>query len=39
MLPFLIIMDRWVVPREEHHLKAKFGEQYVHYKATVRRWL
>jgi len=37
--PLLVFMDRCVVPKEEHHLEAKFGEQYVRYKATVRRWL
>ncbi len=39
VLPLLAYMDRWVVPMEERHLEATFGQQYVHYKATVRRWL
>jgi protein-S-isoprenylcysteine O-methyltransferase Ste14 len=32
-------MDRWAIRREERHLEAKFGDQYVRYKAAVRRWL
>jgi len=39
VLPLLVIMDRWVVPKEEHHLEARFGEEYVQYRAKVRRWL
>ena len=39
VLPLLVIMDRWVVPKEERHLEAKFGEEYVQYRAKVRRWL
>jgi len=27
------------VPKEERHLEAKFGEQYLRYKSAVRRWL
>lgn len=38
-IPVLLAMDRWVVPREERHLEAKFGEQYLRYKSAVRRWL
>lgn len=38
-LPVLIIMDLWVICREERHLEAIFGEQYLQYKSTVRRWL
>ena len=33
------LMDRVVVPREERYLEARFGEQYRHYKGSVRRWL
>ena len=28
-----------VIPREERYLEQKFGLQYLHYKAAVRRWL
>ena len=38
-IPPVLIMNRWAIPREERHLEAKFGEQYVQYKARVRRWL
>ncbi len=38
-IPVLLVMDRWVIPAEERHLQAKFGEQYLCYKSQVRRWL
>lgn len=42
--PFLIlpitlrIMNRGVIKREEQYLERKFGEQYLAYKQSVRRW-
>jgi protein-S-isoprenylcysteine O-methyltransferase Ste14 len=38
-IPLLVVMDRVAIPREEQHLEAKFGQEYQHYKSTVRRWL
>ncbi len=38
-MPLLLVMDQWVVLKEERHLEAKFGEQYRRYKSAVRRWL
>ncbi len=38
-VPLLLVMDQWVVLKEERHLEAKFGEQYRRYKSAVRRWL
>ena len=37
--PVLLVMGLWVVRREERHLEAEFGEEFLRYKAAVRRWL
>ncbi|HJT54985.1 MAG TPA: isoprenylcysteine carboxylmethyltransferase family protein [Ktedonobacteraceae bacterium] len=40
LLPIiLLVMNRGVVAREERYLECKFGEQYIQYKARVRRWI
>src|SRR3954469_16324391 len=39
-LPFVIaVIDRGVIAREERYLERKFGEEYLGYKRTVRRWI
>ena len=35
----LLIMQKGVIAREEQYLEQKFGDQYLQYKARVRRWL
>lgn len=35
----LLIVDPWVIAREEPYLEAKFGQQYLEYKRRVRRWI
>lgn len=39
LLPCLIVIDRFVIAREESYLAAKFGAEYQAYKGKVRRWL
>ena len=34
-----LVFDRYVIAREEAYLERAFGEVYVDYKRTIRRWL
>lgn len=35
----LVLVDRFVIVREERYLERKFGPEYLAYKRRVRRWL
>jgi protein-S-isoprenylcysteine O-methyltransferase Ste14 len=39
LLPLLVIVQIGVIQREEVYLERKFGDEYLRYKAQVRRWL
>jgi protein-S-isoprenylcysteine O-methyltransferase Ste14 len=39
VVPPVLVMNQWAIPREERHLETKFSQEYVQYKARVRRWL
>jgi protein-S-isoprenylcysteine O-methyltransferase Ste14 len=40
LLPLvLIVIQREVIEREERYLERTFGEEYLAYKARVRRWM
>ena len=40
LLPVLLLtMQRTAIEREECYLDGKFGEEYLDYKARVRRWI
>jgi protein-S-isoprenylcysteine O-methyltransferase Ste14 len=34
-----LVVDRWVIPREESYLRARFGAAYEDYCQRVGRWL
>jgi protein-S-isoprenylcysteine O-methyltransferase Ste14 len=38
-VPVLVLMHVGVICREERYLEAKFGQVYLDYKSSVRRWL
>ena len=39
LVPCLMVIDRFVVVREERYLTTKFGAEYQAYQGKVRRWL
>ncbi len=39
LVPILIIMHYGVIVREEQFLERRFGEEYLQYKGSVRRWV
>lgn len=39
LLPCLLVIDRFVIAREEQYLQARFGPAYLAYTQEVRRWL
>ena len=39
LVPTLAVIRYGVIAREERYLEARFGEDYLRYKASVRRWL
>ena len=39
LLPLIAVIRYGVIAREERYLERKFGEEYLRYKASVRRWL
>ncbi len=39
LIPLFLVMSRAVIAREERYLEHKFGQVYLDYKESVRRWL
>jgi protein-S-isoprenylcysteine O-methyltransferase Ste14 len=39
LVPAVGVIEKVVIPREERFLERNFHDQYLSYKATVRRWL
>ena len=40
LLPFVLsVIQRGATEREERYLKLNLGEEYLRYKARVRRWV
>ncbi len=39
LFPCLLVVDRFVIQREERYLAARFGADYEAYRQKVRRWL
>lgn len=39
LIPLLIVVQKGIIEREEQYLIHKFGDDYLRYKAQVRRWL
>jgi protein-S-isoprenylcysteine O-methyltransferase Ste14 len=36
---FALLVNFWYIPVEERNMQRKFGQDYLDYKAAVRRWL
>lgn len=38
-VPAVLVTDLWIIRKEERHLETQFGEAYLKYKSSVRRWI
>jgi protein-S-isoprenylcysteine O-methyltransferase Ste14 len=38
-IPLVIVLQKGVIEREERYLEHKFGDEYLRYKKSVRRWI
>ena len=38
-IPVIVVLISRVISQEERYLEGKFGQEYLDYKAKVRRWL
>ena len=39
LIPLVLFVQVGIIMREERYLERKFGDEYLRYKARVRRWL
>ena len=39
LIPLLVLVQKGIIEREETYLTRKFGDEYLRYKAKVRRWV
>lgn len=39
LLPLVIVVQKGAIESEELYLERKFGDEYLRYKASVRRWV
>jgi protein-S-isoprenylcysteine O-methyltransferase Ste14 len=39
LVPLMLYVDRGIVRREERSLEQQFGDEYLDYKQSVRRWI
>ncbi len=39
LTPFIWVINRFVIAKEEKYLENKFGDEYEQYKKKVRRWI
>ena len=39
LIPALLLMSYGVIAREERYMARKFGDEYLRYRASVRRWI
>lgn len=39
LLPLLVVVQVGMIQREESYLERRFGQEYLTYKARVRRWI
>ena len=39
LVPLMLYVDRGIIRREERYLERQFGDEYLEYKRSVRRWL